>query len=284
VPDQPDALRHTTGALLRQVYTRFTAEAIEGGVQSRDFVVLDTLAYQDADSQHELAERLGINRTLMVRLIDRLEAAGYLTRIRNPANRRTYVLSLTEAGRKALDDMRQAVAEHDARITAVLTTRERERLNELLSRLLPEPDQPAIQSTEYLVAQAHYRLRRLGDELLAGTGLRTRHFSMLPAIGRLGPCSQQQLARYVAITEPAAAESVDELVRAGLVARRPDPGDRRRYALELTDAGRARLVTLSDAAAHLQADMLDLLGADGEAELRALLTRLLSAEGQPKSN
>ncbi|MFD2354860.1 MarR family transcriptional regulator [Nonomuraea ferruginea] len=48
------------------------------------------------------------------------------------------------------------------------------------------------------------------------------------------PCAQQQLARRLDITELAAAQIVDELVRLGLVARGQDPADRRRYALELT--------------------------------------------------
>jgi DNA-binding MarR family transcriptional regulator len=278
VHEQPDvAPAGSTGNLLRRAYARFTAEAMDSSLLSRDFVVLDTLADQDAESQHDLAERLGINRTLMVGLIDRLQEAGYVARDRNPANRRAYVLSLTSPGRRALEDMRQEVSDRDARLTAALTKRERRRLIELLSRLLPDPGHPAIASAEYLVAQAHYRLRRLGDALLAGTGLRTRHFGILPAIDKIGPCSQLQLAHYLSITEPAAAESVDELVQAGLVARRQAPDDRRRYALQLTDLGRERLTALNDVARQLQADVLELLGADGDAELRALLTKLLSA-------
>ncbi|MFD2354859.1 MarR family winged helix-turn-helix transcriptional regulator [Nonomuraea ferruginea] len=118
-----ETLSRSPGRLLRRVYARFTAEALSDDPRSRDFVVLDTLADQDADSQLELAERLGINRTIMVRLVDRLQQAGYVTRTRNPANRRSYVLSITEEGRKARDAMREAVAERDARVTASLTPR-----------------------------------------------------------------------------------------------------------------------------------------------------------------
>lgn len=268
-----DALSRSLGALLRRVYARFTAEALSDDPRSSDFVVLDTLADQDADSQHELAERLGINRTIMVRLIDRLQQAGYVTRTRNPANRRSYVLSITEDGRKARDAMREAVAEQDARVTASLTEAERARLNELLSLLLPDPE--PLPTTAYLVAQAHYRLRRMGDALLADSGLRTRHFGSLAALEALAPCAQQQLARRLHITEPAAAQIVDELVRLGLVTRGQDPDDRRRYALALTPLGRQRLATVRDAADRLQAEVLTLLGPEAERELRALLTKLL---------
>ena len=269
-------IRGSVGTLLRQVYARFTADAIRNDPRSRDFVVLDTLADQDADSQRDLAERLGINRTIMVRLIDRLEESGYVQRTRNPANRRSYVLSITDAGRKALDEMRHLVSDRDARITAALSRRERKRLDELLRALLPE--QPAIRSTEYLVAHAHYLLRRRGDALLADIGLKIRHFGPLFAIDRLGPCPQLQLAQYLDITEPAAAEVVDELVLAGLVARGQDPKDRRRYALELTRLGRQRLGVARGVVEELNADVQDTLGADGVRDLRTLLTKLLPAE------
>jgi DNA-binding MarR family transcriptional regulator len=268
-----EALSGSLGGLLRRVYARFTLEAMSDDPRSRDFVVLDTLADQDADSQLELAERLGINRTIMVRLIDRLERAGYVTRTRNPANRRSYVLSITGEGRKARDAMRETVAEQDARVTAALTPAERQRLNELLSLLLPEPE--PLRTTAYLVAQAHYRLRRMGDALLSEYGLRTRHFGSLAALEALAPCAQQQLAQHLHITEPAAAQIVDELVRLGLVARGQDPSDRRRYALELTPLGRSRLVPVREAAVRLQSEILSLLGPEAEQELRTLLTKLL---------
>jgi len=78
------------------------------------------------------------------------------------------------------------------------------------------------------------------------------------------------------VTEPAAAQIVDELVSLGLVTRGRDPHDRRRYALELTDLGRARLALLRDTTRRLRSEVRALLGPDGERELRALLTKLLA--------
>ncbi|MER6175451.1 MarR family transcriptional regulator [Streptosporangium sp. NPDC001681] len=268
-------LRVTIGHLLRRVFTGITGEAVRGGPQSRDFVVLDVLADEDAPSQQDLAHRLGINRTIMVKLLDRLQQAGYVTRTRNPANRRTYVLSLTDEGRTALKDMRQAVADRDVRLTAPLTPAERRRLTELLSRLVAHDERSTVASTEHLIAQAHYHLRRLGDHRLAEYGLRTRHFGLLPALDRLGPCPQQQLARYLDLTEPAAASLVEELVQAGIVVRGQDPHDRRRYALELTDLGRVRLPAVRDAMRGVEHDIEKTLGPEGAQDLRALLVKLL---------
>jgi DNA-binding MarR family transcriptional regulator len=270
-------VREPIGHLLRQVFTRFTAEATRDGPRSREFVVLDALARQDAGSQHDLAHRLGINRTVMVKLLDRLQANGQVARTRNPANRRTYRLSLTEDGRKALQVMREAVADRDDQLIAPLSGPERRRLRQLLTRLLPEPDEGALLSTEHLVTQAHYRLRKLGDHLLADSGLRTRHLVVLPALARLAPCPQQRIAHELNITEPAAASLIDELVQLGLVARGQDPHDRRRYALELTDHGRAQLPAVTAARDQVETDIHTLLGADGINDLRNLLTKVLNA-------
>lgn len=271
-------LSESPGNLLRRAYARLTAETLHDGPGAQDLVVLDALAGQDATSQAELAERLGLNRTTMVKLVDRLQRAGHLTRARNPADRRSHVLSLTDDGRRALTKLRQAAVDRDAQLTAPLTPAERQRLNRLLSRLLPDPARPAAPSTEYLIAQAHHRLRRSGDALLAELGLRTRHFAPLAALDRLAPCPQQQLARLLNVTEPAAAQVVDELVQAGLVARGQDPHDRRRYALDLTDLGRERLIQVRQVIERLRAQVVAAIGPEGERELCSLLAKLLAGE------
>jgi DNA-binding MarR family transcriptional regulator len=266
------------GMLLRRAYVRLTSA--EGGDASaaRDVAVLDVLAGQGASSQQDLAERLGINRTIMVRVLDRLAGAGWVERVRNPADRRSYQLRLTPAGDAARTGLRREAAERSAELTAVLTPRERERLDALLAGLLPDPAEhgPGL-GTEFLVAQAHFAMRRLGDGLLAGTGLRLPYFGLLTAIDRLGPGTQRDLARHLAITEPATAEIVDELVTAGLVARERDAGDRRRYALRLTADGRAALATLRATADQVQASVAGRLGETATGELRTLLRRLLGS-------
>ncbi|MER5516048.1 MULTISPECIES: MarR family transcriptional regulator [unclassified Streptomyces] len=272
----PDSLTGFIGYLLRRVYAQFAASGDGGDSDSRDFLVLDALTGHDWESQLDLAERLGINRTIMVGVIDRLEDRDEVRRTRNPDNRRQYVLSLTDRGREAVEARRRAVAERDARLTAVLTPEETARLDELLARLLPESAQPLVQGTEYLVAQAHHRLRKHGDDKLAGTGLRVRHYGPLSALDVLGAISQQRLAELLAITGPAASQLVDELVKLGLVRRGRDPHDRRRYALEVTELGREQLAVVVRAVAELAGDVSAMLGPGGEEELRELLLKLLA--------
>ncbi|WP_052397635.1 MarR family winged helix-turn-helix transcriptional regulator [Streptomyces sp. NRRL F-5123] len=264
--------------LMRRAFAHVAAGA-DRSTQARDYAVLAALAAGHGTSQQALAERLEINRTIMVKLIDRLQGAGYVTRTRNPDNRRSYLLALTDSGRGELARMQPAVLQRDRMLTANLTAAERVRLNELLRTVLGEPaGAPSGLSTEYLITQVFYLLRRRGDALVSDAGLRVRDFGALSGIGKLGPCPQQQFARYLALTEPAAALIVDELVEKGLVTRGQDPDDRRRYALELTGLGRERLAYLTGAVDHMQAEIVRALGGEqAEAELHALIHKMLAA-------
>jgi DNA-binding MarR family transcriptional regulator len=110
---------------------------------------------------------------------------------------------------------------------------------------------------------------------MASVGMQTRHFSALAVLKQAGPCSQQQLAYQLGITEPAVVLIVNELVAADLVDRGRDQYDRRRYSLCLTATGSERFATARPAYEAVQAEVDTTLGEGGAAELRRLLTKLL---------
>jgi DNA-binding MarR family transcriptional regulator len=271
--------------LLRRAYLRAGRVAPEfgplarGSGSARDFQVLDALAEPSAAySQQDLGERLGINRTTMVKLIDRLEDTGQVMRSRKPGDRRSYVLALTDGGREALRIMEPAMAAGDDRLTAGLDPAERNRLDALLGSLLRRPPAPpGRRHTSALITQSHHFVRHRIEDALAGAGLQTRHFGALAALDA-GSCSQQRLARRLGVSEQAALQMVDDLERAGRVVRDRDPLDRRRYALRLTAAGQQALDLARRVMEAAEAEVAAALGPDGRAELRALLTKLLRAD------
>jgi DNA-binding MarR family transcriptional regulator len=243
-------------------------------------VILGVLARNDASSQQDLAEQLGINRTIMVKLVDKLEQAGCATRTRNPMDRRSYVLSITDKGRCALEEAQPALADAERRFVMALRTDEKQRLKELLRRLLPDLDDrvPAsMQRTDYLISQAHNRLHRRADEFLTETGINTRHFAAFTVLDEVGAVPQQELAGHLGIAESAAVVIVDDLEQEDLVARKRDARDRRRYALELTAAGRERMGQARRALHGLRAEMHAALGHGGAEELRKLLVKALTS-------
>lgn len=64
---------------------------------------------------------------------------------------------------------------------------------------------------------------------------------LMGAIASHQPATLGEVANAVGRGAPAVSRSVDSLVRAGLVERTQDPNNRRRLALRLSEAGRAKL-------------------------------------------
>jgi DNA-binding MarR family transcriptional regulator len=91
-------------------------------------------------SQQAIGERLRIDRTTMVSLIDDLERAGYVKRERNPDDRRAYALTLTAAGRRAQARAEGAVDAHALEFFGQLSEAERQELHRLLARLIEPPE------------------------------------------------------------------------------------------------------------------------------------------------
>jgi DNA-binding MarR family transcriptional regulator len=86
-------------------------------------------------------------------------------------------------------------------------------------------------------------LRALGsemdrlDEVAAQLyGLNRTDMRALDVIGRSGPLAPSELARSLGFTTGGITTVLDRLERAGYVRRRPDPTDRRRLLVEVTEA------------------------------------------------
>ena len=65
--------------------------------------------------------------------------------------------------------------------------------------------------------------------------------NLLAAVAAHEPATLNQVAAALGRGAPAVSRSVDALVRAGLIERAADPGNRRRLAMRLTDRGRSAI-------------------------------------------
>jgi DNA-binding MarR family transcriptional regulator len=115
----------------------------------------------------------------------------------------------------------------------------------------------ALSPADYqALANLRYSLRRFMDfsaSAAQAEGLPAKQHQALLAIkGHSGdePMTVGMLAGRLCIEPHTATELVGRLATAGLVARHPDPADRRRHTLALTEAAEAVLLRLS--AAHLK--------------------------------
>lgn len=93
----------------------------------------------DADgplAQRDLTERLRLDKSTVSRLVDGLVRKGYVTRERDPANRRLYRLLLTAEGRAAHRAAAAGFHERHAGLLDAMTAAEREALGIGLTGLL----------------------------------------------------------------------------------------------------------------------------------------------------
>ena len=82
-----------TASALRRFYDR---RARHLGVTRAQWRVMAVLARQPGSKQIELAERLDMEPITLSRIIDKLEQAGHVRRLPDPADRRAWRLELTE--------------------------------------------------------------------------------------------------------------------------------------------------------------------------------------------
>jgi DNA-binding MarR family transcriptional regulator len=118
-----------------QAARQFGEQLAPLGVEPRHAGMLTRLAENEGKAQQVIGELIGLNPTQMVFLVDELEGRSFVERRRNPADRRSYALYLTPAGRDMLSKVQEAGRVHQARLGAPLSDSEQEQLTELLRRI-----------------------------------------------------------------------------------------------------------------------------------------------------
>ncbi|MFG2454438.1 MarR family winged helix-turn-helix transcriptional regulator [Streptomyces sp. NPDC048512] len=129
----------------------------------------------------------------------------------------------------------------------------------------------------WLVGRVAARARGLVAEALATEGLKLMHHAVLAASSEYGPLAQAELGRRVAVDPKDVVGILNDLQRAGLVLRAPDPDDRRKNAVTITPEGADVLTRCAALAEAANAELLAPLTPDEQGQLTALLTRLHEA-------
>lgn len=106
------------------------------GARGYHYRLLATLEQFGPASQAALGRRSGIHLSDMVATINELTDRGLVERAPDPSDRRRNIISLTSAGKRQLRRLEKRLAESQDELLAPLSPEERQRLTELLSRLL----------------------------------------------------------------------------------------------------------------------------------------------------
>ncbi|WP_164417701.1 MarR family winged helix-turn-helix transcriptional regulator [Streptomyces salinarius] len=138
---------------------------------------------------------------------------------------------------------------------------------------------PEIRSLpSWLLGRAAARGRALVADALAAEGLKMWHHVVLSAVRDLAPVAQADLGRGIGLDPKDLVGVLNDLQSAGLVVRVPDPGDRRKNAVSLTEEGGRVLVRCEEAARAANAELLAPLTEDERARLMDLVRRVAGTE------
>jgi DNA-binding MarR family transcriptional regulator len=137
-----------------------------------------------------------------------------------------------------------------------------------------EPVYRLEEQVGHLLRRAHQRHTAIFQEAIGASQLTPLQFAALVKLNDLGEVSQNQLGRLTAMDAATMQGVIQRLATRGLIARRPDPGDRRRLLLSLTPEG-AALIGEAIARGHAITELtLAPLSPAERAAFIALLARL----------
>ncbi|MBB6414898.1 MarR family winged helix-turn-helix transcriptional regulator [Streptomyces massasporeus] len=140
---------------------------------------------------------------------------------------------------------------------------------------MSEAPLPAIRSLpSWLLGRAAARGRALVAEALAGEDMRMWHHVVLSAVRDLAPVAQADLGRGVRLDPKDLVGVLNDLQSAGLVVREPDPKDRRKNAVSLTERGARLLKRCEKAARAANDELLAPLSAAEREQFMAMLLRI----------
>lgn len=139
----PNALASRLGFLLKHAQLRYQSVQAPAlaplNLDGRLLAVLTLVGAEGPALQARLAERLQVDRTTMVALVDRLEQAGLLERHRDPTDRRGYHVNITTTGTTALKQALDAVETVERDFLGALSKAEQHQFRALLARVALEP-------------------------------------------------------------------------------------------------------------------------------------------------
>jgi MarR family transcriptional regulator, lower aerobic nicotinate degradation pathway regulator len=106
------------------------------GGHAYHFAILAALDEFGPDSQVQIGQRCGIDQSDMHTMLNELAALGHVARASDPADRRRNLITLTAAGRRRLEELDTTLTGVQHEILAALSASERDKLTELLTRIL----------------------------------------------------------------------------------------------------------------------------------------------------
>jgi MarR family transcriptional regulator for hemolysin len=132
-PDDP--LPVLVSGTAKQLARAFDEVLTAAGGSTSTWLVLSALKADDHRTQGDLARTIGLSEPTLTYHVETLRRRGFVTRERDPGNRRVQRVVLTDAGEQLFLRLRRAAASFDGRLRAGLDDDDVAALRRLLAQL-----------------------------------------------------------------------------------------------------------------------------------------------------
>lgn len=135
LPGLEDHLGYWLRFVSNHVSTAFARALEDVHFTVAEWVALRQLYDHPDITAAELAERLGMTRGAVSKVLDKLESKHMVERLTRPEDKRSHVLSLTVTGRQTLPELAEIADRNDMRYFDCLSLSERTTLSQLLQNV-----------------------------------------------------------------------------------------------------------------------------------------------------
>jgi len=140
---------------------------------------------------------------------------------------------------------------------------------------MPEPDVATLTHRLAAITRRAIGDRMANESWAHDAGFRPGCIGVLRVVAAREPVSQREVSEALLLDPSDLVTLVDILEAAGLVERRRDPADRRRYALEVTPRGQLAVVRLREINRETNEELLAPLDEQERAQLAELIGRVV---------
>lgn len=130
-------------------------------------------------------------------------------------------------------------------------------------------------SAGYLTNWAARLFARELERQLAPSGIAPAYMPVLFALADGSQLTQKELARRAAVEQPTMAMTLNRMQRDGMIARTPDPGDKRSALIGLTPLALGKVETVERVVSAINALALEQLTPDERAAYLGLLRKVI---------
>ncbi len=138
------------GRLANVMKDAFNQKLASWDVTYPQWMILNVLHHQLADTPAQIAENIGVDRSAVTRLLDRLEAKNLAERMHDGLDRRSVKILMTRQGAALMDELNEAAREHQQLFLSQMHPTELRAFKTNLQKLLRAGDVDTISIWRHL--------------------------------------------------------------------------------------------------------------------------------------